>query len=267
MLFSSVNSFMNIIFQKYQGAGNDFIMIDNRDKSIFINQAKIAKLCHRNYGVGADGLIMIEKDESVDFSMRYYNADGKLGSMCGNGARCAVAYSRALGFLPSQGLFKAYDGIHSFRIYSHDQISISMMNVNNVFQTKSGLEINTGSPHLILFKPKVLSMNVKVEGAKIRNNAKYREDGINVNFVEHTSNYLLIRTFERGVENETHACGSGATAAAIAAFESGIIDSNKIEVKALGGLLKVSFDKKGQVYKNIFLTGPAMFSFKGEIDV
>lgn len=258
---------MNIIFQKYQGAGNDFIMINNRDKSIYLDQANIVKLCHRNYGIGADGLIMIEKDESADFCMRYYNADGKLGSMCGNGARCAVAYSRALGFISSEGQFKAYDGIHFFRIISNHQISISMKNVNNVFQTKHGFEINTGSPHLILFKPKVLSINVKIEGAKIRNNPKYREEGINVNFVEHSRNSLLLRTFERGVEDETLACGSGATAAAIAAFESGIINSNKMEVKALGGLLKVSFDKNGKSYQNIFLTGPAMFSFKGEIDV
>lgn len=258
---------MQIEFYKYQGAGNDFVMIDNRLGAFCLDEWQIRDLCCRRFGIGADGLILIESDLSVDFLMHYYNADGKLGSMCGNGARCAVAFVSDLGIPFTKGVFRACDGIHTAEILNDLSISISMSGVDTIKPIGDDWLLDTGSPHHICFVENVASMDVKSEGARIRYSDVYKDEGVNVNFVEFKADTLLLRTYERGVEDETLACGTGATATAIAAYEAGMLDANNVVVDVLGGRLHVKFEKVNSVYTNVVLTGPAKFVFKGSIDV
>lgn len=258
---------MQLEFYKYHGAGNDFIMIDNRTKSIYLSSKQIAYLCLKKFGIGADGLILIENDDQSDFTMHYYNADGNIGSMCGNGARCAVAFAKDLGLDLSNGTFRAYDGLHTTEILKDGNIAISMTDVDEVTFLQADWHLDTGSPHYICFVDDVASVDVKMEGARIRYSDRYKKDGVNVNFVELKAGALLLRTYERGVEDETLACGTGATAAAIAAYESGLMRSKAIMVHAVGGVLKVQFEKSNSVYSNVVLSGPAKFVFKGSVDV
>jgi len=259
---------MEIHFSKYQGVGNDFIMIDNR-ALLFPknNEAVINQLCDRRFGIGSDGLILLENSDNFDFKMIYFNADGKEGSMCGNGGRCIVAFAKQLKIISNATTFEAVDGIH-FATIKNDLISLQMMDIDiiEVFDTHTFL--NTGSPHHISFHQNIDTINVKEKGAEIRYGKPYFEEGTNVNFVEQISNNTFkMRTYERGVEDETLACGTGATAVAIAANKTNKTTANTIKLEVLGGKLEVSFKKEDTNYVDIFLTGEAKKVFEGNITI
>lgn len=257
---------MKLHFYKYQGTGNDFVMIDNRSLFFPKNDVKlINKLCDRRFGIGADGLILLEPSETEDFKMVYYNADGNEGSMCGNGGRCLVAFANQLNVIKNEATFDAVDGLH-FATINNGIVSLKMIDVQEISTVNSDLFLNTGSPHHIQFSENVAAINVKKVGAEIRNGAPYFEEGTNVNFAEQVSeNSFKVRTYERGVEDETLACGTGVTAVAIAANNSNKTEANAIQLEVLGGNLEVSFDRNETNYTNIFLKGPAQFVFEGDI--
>ena len=258
---------MKYIFYKYQGAGNDFVMMDNRLNNISLTTEQIARICDRRFGVGADGLIFLESSDSVDFKMVYYNSDGALGSMCGNGGRCIVAFAKTFELFDQVCEFEAFDGIHKAELVDGDRISLSMSDVSFLEKKQANWYLDTGSPHLICFVDSIEQIDVSQKGAEIRYSSVYKKDGVNVNFVQMQDHSLIIRTYERGVEAETLACGTGATAAAIAAFEVGLIKNNTVKLAALGGDLEVSFKKVETTYTYIKLIGAAEFVFKGSIDV
>ena len=257
---------MKLHFHKYQGTGNDFIIIDNRD--LFFPKSDsnlISNLCDRRFGIGADGLILLEPSEDQDFKMVYFNADGFEGSMCGNGGRCIVAYAHRLGIIKNETMFDAIDGLH-YAIINDKIVSLKMIDVTEIEVANTHTFLNTGSPHHINFYDNISDIDVKKLGSKIRYGAPYFEEGTNVNFVEQVSeNTFKIRTYERGVENETLACGTGVTAVAIAANKIKKTINQMIKIEATGGQLEVSFQKEGDTYTNIFLKGPAQFIFEGNI--
>lgn len=257
---------MNFHFYKYQGAGNDFVMIDDRKRTFPVDEESVKRICDRHFGIGADGLILLHDDAGLDFQMVYFNSDGHESSMCGNGGRCVVQFAKKLGLIGSETRFNAVDGIHE-AIIEDKMVHLKMSNVSEVQTPNDCIFLNTGSPHHIEFVQDVDQVDVNGRGAAIRYGSPYFEDGTNVNFVEITGkDSLKIRTYERGVEAETLACGTGVTAAAIAAFETGKLNSNEINVKALGGDLLVKFERNSSGgYENVWLTGPAEFVFEGEI--
>ncbi|REE82189.1 diaminopimelate epimerase [Lutibacter oceani] len=259
---------MSLHFYKYQGTGNDFIMIDNRSLSFKkTNTDLINKLCDRRFGIGADGLILLEPSELADFKMIYFNADGNEGSMCGNGGRCIVAFAKQLNIIKNETTFDAVDGLH-YATIKEGIVSLKMINVKSIENSNSHSFLNTGSPHHISFSENIDKINVKELGAEIRYGAPYFNEGTNVNFAEKISdNSFKVRTYERGVEDETLACGTGVTAVAIAAHNTRLTNNNSINIKVLGGDLEVSFDKENDTYKNVFLKGPAMFVFEGYISI
>ena len=250
-------------FYKYQGTGNDFVIIDNRTHDFpSTNSELIAQICDRKFGVGADGLLLLEENSQVDFTMVYYNADGNLGSMCGNGGRCMVHFANFLGIIDNQTTFEAVDGLHEASI-DEGIISLKMNNVEAIKVASDYVFLDTGSPHHVELVSELETFKVEKEGAFLRNNT-YGKEGSNINFVEPISeNIFAVRTYERGVEAETLSCGTGVTAVAIALFETNKTNSNKITLKTQGGDLKVSFNKTKKGYKNIFLIGPATQVFKG----
>jgi diaminopimelate epimerase len=254
-------------FYKYQGTGNDFIMIDNRQNLFPKNNTKlVAQLCDRRFGIGADGLILLENEENIDFKMIYYNSDGNQSSMCGNGGRCIVAFAKQLNIIKDQATFNAVDGLHYATINEEGIVSLQMSDVKNINVTPQYCFLNTGSPHHIEQVDDLQNYDVKTNGAKIRYSDLYGKAGSNVNFVKQISeNHFALRTYERGVEDETLSCGTGATAVAIAMNVMGKTQSNIIDLTVQGGTLKVSFEKENQNYKNVYLIGSATFVFKGDI--
>ncbi|MEO8146099.1 MAG: diaminopimelate epimerase [Bacteroidia bacterium] len=266
---------MQINFYKYHGAGNDFIMIDNRDKNLETSNRKlIERLCHRRFGIGADGLITIEKTDKADFEMLYYNADGGLGSMCGNGGRCTVALAKRLEIFDSKTSFVAYDGIHDATILNYDdknfnaEVSLQMNDVNDVEVNDDFIFLNTGSPHYIKFVHTLSNVDVIADGRKVRYNDRFKSEGTNVNFIQYEGGRLVVRTYERGVEDETLSCGTGVTAAAIAyAVHFNKTGNIEIPVKTLGGDLKVKLNNTGNHFKDIYLQGSATFVYKGVIEI
>lgn len=259
---------MKLQFSKYQGAGNDFILVDDRNSYFSLEQEEIEKLCDRHFGIGADGLILLQNDANADFKMVYYNSDGREGSMCGNGGRCVVRFAEDLDLIHNITQFNAVDGLHE-AVISVDIIQLKMTNVSNVNSFPSHLFLNTGSPHHVEFVHEVDAVDVKHVGAQIRYGNPYFDEGSNVNFVEVLKdNSLKIRTYERGVEDETLACGTGITAAAITAYHSGKIDSNHVKIQAMGGDLEVKFEKNiSGGYEDIWLIGPAEKVFEGIIEL
>jgi diaminopimelate epimerase len=257
---------MTMTFYKYQGTGNDFIIVDNRLQIINKNDTKrIAELCDRRFGIGADGFILLENDETSDFKMVYYNSDGNESSMCGNGGRCIVAFAKFLGIIESETEFLAIDGFHKAKI-ENDIVYLRMQDVNNVEIYKNHLFLDTGSPHHVELVSGLNNFEVKESGARIRYGQPYNEAGSNVNFVEQLSaDSFAVRTYERGVEDETFSCGTGVTAVAIAMHKSGNSKSKAVNLKTPGGQLKVTFDISDKVYNNIWLIGPAEQVFKGDI--
>ena len=258
---------MNLAFYKYQGTGNDFVIIDNRT-SFFPKENKVLinKLCDRNFGVGGDGLILLENDDNVDFKMVYFNADGNQSTMCGNGGRCIVSFAKKLGVINNATTFNAIDGLH-YATINNGIVSLQMIDVDTVELKNGYVFTNTGSPHHVEIVENISSFDVYNKGKEIRNGI-YGSEGSNVNFVEQLdSNSFRIRTYERGVENETLACGTGATAAAIAMHNTNKTQAKEINIKVEGGQLSISFDVENNSYKNVFLKGPAEFVFKGEIEI
>lgn len=254
-------------FYKYEGTGNDFIMIDNRNHQLKdISTDWVAKLCNRHFGIGADGLILLQNKQGYDFEMVYYNSDGNQSSMCGNGGRCIVEFARMLGIVKKSANFIAIDGEHK-AIVNVGYNSLQMQNVNEIELQADYSFLNTGSPHYVLWVNDINNYPVYEEGKKIRNNKRFKAEGTNVNFIEQQGDYLFVRTYERGVENETFSCGTGVTAAAlIAALKNNGAFLNYCNIKTLGGNLKVSYKKQtDNFFTDIWLEGPATFVFKGEI--
>ena len=260
---------MQIEFYKYQGTGNDFVMIDNR-QDIFPkdNIQLIAHLCDRRFGIGADGLILLENDPDTDFKMVYYNSDGNQSSMCGNGGRCLVAFAKKLNVIDDNTTFIATDGLHHASVADNGIVSLQMIDVEEVKITPDYVFMNTGSPHHIQLVDDLEHYNVKENGASIRYGELYGKQGSNINFVKKIDETTFsLRTYERGVEDETLACGTGATAVAIAMNALGETKANSIDLNVEGGKLVVSFDKKDGQFTNVFLKGPAEFVFKGTIEI
>lgn len=262
MLFISLSE-MELNFYKYQGTGNDFILIDNRNNS-FPKEDKqlIFKLCDRKFGIGADGLLLLEDNTLHDFTMIYYNADGKIGSMCGNGGRCIIHFANFLNIIEDVTTFEASDGLHKGLI-NEEIISLKMNDVNEIQLSKNYAFLDTGSPHHVELVKNIDDYDVEKEGASIRYN-RYKEAGANINFVEGIdNNTFAVRTYERGVEGETLSCGTGVTAVAIAMYETKKTDSNKLSLKTKGGDLIVKFNKTHKGYSDIYLEGPAIQVYKG----
>ncbi len=256
---------MQMEFYKYQGTGNDFIILDNRDgKYNGLSNEAINKLCDRNFGIGADGLMLLELADGYDFRMNYHNADGMEGSMCGNGGRCLVQFAKDMGIEKTHYRFIAVDGEHEAEIKPDGLIRLKMQDVFGVTDIRGDVVLNTGSPHFIRFVDTVDHVDIFSEGTKIRYNDTYANEGINVNFVEQTDNGIRIRTYERGVEDETLSCGTGATAAAIAsATEDG---PQIVSVAVQGGHLEIAFNRiNPNQFSDIWLIGPAAFVFRGTI--
>lgn len=252
-------------FFKYEGAGNDFIILDNRDKSFESgNKSLVAEMCCRKTGIGADGLLLLENHRAYDFKMRYYNADGSETEMCGNGARCIVLFANFLGLVEEKTKFLAGDGAHESFIEG-PQVKLKMKDINKFQKEEDFYLINTGVPHYVCFTEDLNNIDVYNEGRKIRYSQRFIKIGINVNFVSINGNKISVRTYERGVENETLACGTGIVASSIITSIHTGEKFNRYLVFAKGGTLEVSFVPKGNnIFKNVWLTGPARFVYKGE---
>ena len=254
-------------FFKYQGAGNDFVLIDNRDQQFDAGDtALVARLCDRRFGIGADGLMLLQEKEGYDFEMLYYNADGNLGSMCGNGGRCIVSFAKHLGIIKSKTIFLAVDGEHEATISdTADWVSLKMIDVKHVGKNDEHYVLNTGSPHYVQLVDQLKELNVFQAGRAIRYNDTYRQEGINVNFVEPQNEGYAVRTYERGVEDETLACGTGVTAVALAmALHHNQVGNINTPIKAMGGDLNIRFTHLGNgMFENIYLEGPAKLVFEG----
>jgi diaminopimelate epimerase len=264
---------VRISFFKYQGTGNDFIMIDDREKTFPADNKKIiAQLCHRRFGIGADGLILLQKDETNSFYMQYFNSDGSESTMCGNGGRCISKFAFDLGIVENEFLFTAIDGPHKAIIREHSIVSLQMKNVDDVsVEANSTYVLNTGSPHYVKFiNESITAIEVLEEARKIRYSERFAKEGINVNFVQIMDDgSLAVRTYERGVEDETYSCGTGVTASAIA---HGFLHPREfaphvVRLGTPGGALRVAYEKHENEITDVWLEGPASFVFHGMVDV
>lgn len=257
---------MEIPFVKYHGAGNDFVIIDSTKSTYPLTQAEIAFICHRRFGVGADGLMLVERSSEADFYMRYFNSDGNESTMCGNGGRCISHYAHSLGLTGSTITFVGIDGPHQATLLTPERVKLKMVNVSEATVEKDFYFLNTGSPHHVIFGKEISDRDVVAEGKAIRYSAKYPR-GTNVDFVEELgNNRIYVRTYERGVEDETLSCGTGVVASAIAAHLKG----NKSEhyvIETRGGSLEVSFNHQKGEFFDVYLTGPVKFVFAGSIEV
>ena len=259
---------MKFNFYKYQGTGNDFIIIDNRNEKVKLSKDQIEKLCDRRFGIGADGLILLENHSELDFNMRYFNSDGNEATMCGNGGRCLVAFAKHLDIITKNTKFNSIDGVHEAIINDTGTISLQMQDVLKVNDVNKNFFLNTGSPHYVMFKKNIKDIDVFSRGHEIRYSKEFSPKGTNVNFVEILDNKIYVRTYERGVENETFSCGTGVTAAAICTFIHTDTFANSIDILTNGGELNVRLEtESNKEFKNIWLTGPATFVFKGEIEI
>jgi diaminopimelate epimerase len=257
---------MQLSFYKYHGTGNDFILIDNRNNQVQLSNLPIAHLCHRRFGIGADGLMLLNQLDGYDFEMKYFNSDGAEGSMCGNGGRCLTQFAYDMGIHKNHYYFIAPDGPHEAIIENTGWVKLKMKDVNAITQQDNAFILNTGSPHYIQPVTKLNELDVFTAGQKIRYSNQFKEQGINVNFVEQDPNgSIKVRTYERGVEDETYSCGTGVTAAALT-HHNGNLGFHKIQIFTKGGNLSVEFEKiADQTYQHIWLCGPASFVFKGTI--
>ena len=260
---------MNIPFTKYQGTGNDFVLIDQREH-VYVDQndiKTIQRICDRKFGIGADGLILLENHSLHDYEMIYFNADGRTSSMCGNGGRCITAFASQIGAATGENTFMAIDGIHLSKHNKDGSVSLKMNNVNDIHSGDGYFILDTGSPHYIIFVEDLDDIDIKSQGEAIRYSDEFKEKGINVNFVEIQDDKIAVATYERGVEDETLSCGTGVTAAAIAyfIFTKKKIGEHRIDISTKGGDLAVSFHAKEEmVFENIWLIGKATKVFSGE---
>ena len=258
---------MLLHFYKYQGTGNDFVIIDNRDGSIELSSQQVALLCDRHFGIGADGLMLLNKHDSYDFEMIYYNADGAPGTMCGNGGRCLTKFAFDKGIQPNKYTFIASDGEHEAVIDANGWVHLKMIDVHEVSKQNEATVLNTGSPHYIKQVSGISNYDVFSEGKNIRYNDRYNQKGINVNFVEWNGDELFVRTYERGVENETLSCGTGVSAAAMA-MSNDTTGLQETKIRTLGGSLLIKFNKlDAQHYTDVWLCGPASFVYDGQITI
>jgi diaminopimelate epimerase len=257
---------MKLSFYKYHGTGNDFVIIDNRKGAIELTKKQVKFLCDRRFGIGADGLMLLNTLQGYDFEMKYYNSDGREATMCGNGGRCLVRFAYDMGIRKSDYRFLAIDGEHEADI-EDGWVNLKMQDVDKVEHNRGDAILNTGSPHYVKPVHELKGLNVYKEGREIRYSRAYEKEGINVNFVEQEEDHIFVRTYERGVEDETMSCGTGVTAAALVSAhnDNGF---NRVEVETLGGKLAVEFDKiNDEHFTNIWLCGPAEFVFHGEIEL
>lgn len=257
---------MIIDFTKYQGAGNDFIIIDDRKQLFDVgNNTLVKKICDRRYGIGGDGLILLRNHSlDYDFEMVYFNADGFLGSMCGNGGRCIVDFAKRLSLFDNECTFLAADGLH-IASWEEDSVSLKMSNVSAIESNYEFAFLNSGSPHYISKVQGLEDFDVCKNGREIRNSSRFKKIGTNVNFIEFKNESLSIRTYERGVENETLSCGTGAVASVLALHNWGQEFKTPLEVIAKGGSLKVDFKYEKGKYFDVRLSGPAKLVYKGTI--
>ncbi len=258
---------MKIQFYKYQATGNDFVILDNRSTKYSFTKEQVEQICHRKFGIGADGLMLIENHPSLDFNLVYYNSDGSQ-SLCGNGSRAAVSFASSLSILNGRAEFNAYDGSHAAEILSTGVIKLQMNEVKEVKKLRNDqFYLNTGSPHFVQFVADVKAFPIFEEGKRIRYSDDYKPGGTNVNFVQPLDdNTIFVRTYERGVENETLSCGTGVVAAALASSFRGF--SSPVKIKTLGGDLSVEFKSSlSGTFSNIFLVGPAKMVFQGDLEL
>lgn len=261
---------MQVPFYKYQGTGNDFILIDNRETDVVLTPERIRTWCDRRFGIGADGLMRFvpTPEDGLDFSMLYFNSDGKPGSMCGNGGRCIVRHASLTGALKSnEAIFKASDGIHTASVLPDGKIVLAMKDVASIDEVSIGHFLDTGSPHLVVQIQGVDLFDVVHSGRNLRNTWKDQPAGTNVNFIEQKGDRISIRTYERGVEDETFSCGTGVTAAALVAYRLGLISESKAILDTRGGELQVNFHPDREGFRNIKLIGPAERVFQGTIHI
>lgn len=260
---------MLVRFSKYHGTGNDFVMVDGRQlDSTLLGQSQIQQLCHRRFGIGADGLIVLELSKDHDFAMRYFNSDGKEGSMCGNGGRCIAAFARQLGITGNEMSFEGIDGIHFASLLPDSNIRLKLKNVRGIQTLDDGYLLDTGSPHFVKFVKGLDQIRMDVEGREIRQQSRFGKDGVNVNFVEAdmTGDSFFVRTFERGVEAETWSCGTGVTAAAISFYHHHKSDKVSYPVRTKGGELQVDFQVGPDLcFTDVYLSGPASHVYDGTI--
>jgi len=259
---------MKILFNKYEGAGNDFIIVRNAPRLVDpSDKLLVSRLCDRRFGIGSDGLILIEDCAGHDFRMVFINPDGLRGAMCGNGGRCAAhfAMKHLTGFRDLT--FLADDGPHTAIWKGNDNIELSIGDVMGVTETEDGIVVNTGVPHLVVFTDDTENTDVVASGRKLRHSQRYAPYGLNVNFVQINGDKLRVRTYERGVEDETFACGTGVTASVIAAAITGKIVTDNQVVSVRGGTLSVRYALNNDGATNIWLSGPATFVFSGEIEI
>ena len=260
---------MKLTFYKYHGTGNDFVIIDNREHLFPDSSELIKRLCDRRFGIGADGLMTLTKVVDYPFAMRYYNSDGNESSMCGNGGRCIVAFANKLGLIKDGADFLAIDGPHEAYMPTADYVKLRMQDVERIHNYGEDFFVDTGSPHYVRFMEEIDNMDVRAEGKSVRNSKKFENEGTNVNFVRILANgEIKMRTYERGVEDETWSCGTGTVASAIITAYKFQPDINSFSVTAPGGHLKVNFERKGpEEFKNIWLEGPATFVYQGIIEI
>lgn len=258
---------LTLTFYKYQGTGNDFVIMDNRNGQIHLSTEQINHLCDRRFGIGADGLMLLNTLSGYDFEMKYYNADGNESSMCGNGGRCLTKFAYDMGIHKNTYYFLASDGEHEAELDDKNWIRLKMKDVDSITHHNGDAVLDTGSPHYIKTVQDIMKLDVFYEGRNIRNSKDFIDKGINVNFVEQEVKNIVVRTYERGVEDETFSCGTGVTAAALV-FAHNEKGFNRVDIKTKGGKLAVEFDKiNDQQFRNIWLCGPADFVFKGEITI
>ncbi|MHC1708096.1 MAG: diaminopimelate epimerase [Bacteroidales bacterium] len=262
---------MLLNFNKFHGAGNDFILVDIRENKPRLNREIINALCDRRLGIGADGLISLDHDPSFPFLMRYYNSDGNESTMCGNGGRCIALFANILGFTQKELHFNAIDGAHTAIILEKSDgsglVRLHMRDVSEIESHTGYLLLNTGSPHYVCFRENVQKLDVAAEGRKIRYSGRFKQEGINVNFVEKTTEGLFVRTYERGVEDETLSCGTGVTASVLAYSLVNPEIESPVCVNTPGGLLKVYFYKRQTEFTDVWLEGPAVKVFEGSINI
>jgi len=262
---------MLVHFSKYHGTGNDFVMIDGRDlDTSFFDTKLIRTICDRRFGIGGDGLIILEESKQFDFTMRYFNADGREGTMCGNGGRCITAFANRLGISSTKSNFEGIDGPHEASILNNGEIRLKLLDVGGIGRLEDGYLLDTGSPHFVKFVTKLKLIDMEREGTEIRHQSRFGKSGVNVNFVEQGSapHKITVRTFERGVEGETWSCGTGVAAAAITASFHSKTDISSYQVLTRGGELNVSFkSQENQQFTEIYLTGPASHVYDGTIDI
>ena len=265
---------MRLHFYKYQGAGNDFVLLDNRLEDIEYTKEIVEYLCDRRFGIGADGLMLLQKSPIADFEMIYFNSDGKQASMCGNGGRCIVAFAKHLGIIDNETIFEAFDGMHNAVVLDSDgrnNIVKLKMNVSaNIKKCLNGWFLDTGSPHYVEFVDDIHTIDVKQEGRRLRNDEEFAPNGTNVDFVKiKDNNSIEIVTYERGVEDETLSCGTGVTASAlIYDYMYGNGGLNNVNVEAKGGNFSVFFEKDlSGDYVEIYLQGPVSFVYEGDIEL